>query len=209
MRLQYERKNGDLFALCHIGDVTLSIKEHGESDGRTAYEYEIAGPVVDSEDHPYGWGTDLYSGRFSSPTLAEMLGTLLAFVEAAGESYGRTHEDDPDSFPEDVMRWASENRDEIGMARFELEEEIGHTVQARTLAYQWHSGQWTALYAFASSGIVEDKGLLLAEIDKLKNLMFEEEFETIRWVVEDGLTDLGVDNDLFAPWYFEDFQITD
>lgn len=34
----------------------------------------------------------------------------------------------------------------------------------RDLAYQWHSGMWSPLYAFASSGIVEDKSALLLEI---------------------------------------------
>ncbi len=35
---------------------------------------------------------------------------------------------------------------------------------ARDLAYSWHGGQWSPLYAFASSGIVLDREALLAEI---------------------------------------------
>ena len=35
---------------------------------------------------------------------------------------------------------------------------------ARDLAYSWHGGMWSPLYAFASSGIVEDRDALLAEI---------------------------------------------
>jgi hypothetical protein len=40
--------------------------------------------------------------------------------------------------------------------------------KARNLAYSWHSGQWSPLYAFASSGLIESPGKLAAEIDAAK-----------------------------------------
>ncbi len=40
---------------------------------------------------------------------------------------------------------------------------LTHT-QARQLAYDWHGGQSSALYAFASSGLVERLHKLLAEV---------------------------------------------
>lgn len=40
----------------------------------------------------------------------------------------------------------------------------------RTTAYNWHGGQWSPLYAFASSGIVEDLNALLSEIKQCSTL---------------------------------------
>jgi len=34
----------------------------------------------------------------------------------------------------------------------------------RETAYEWHSGQWSALYAFACSGLVEDRDALAEEV---------------------------------------------
>lgn len=39
---------------------------------------------------------------------------------------------------------------------------------ARDLAYQWHGGMWSPLYAFYRSGEVEDLDVLLEEIDALR-----------------------------------------
>lgn len=36
--------------------------------------------------------------------------------------------------------------------------------EARNLAYEWHGGQWSPLYAFASSGLVKDPTALHNEI---------------------------------------------
>lgn len=36
--------------------------------------------------------------------------------------------------------------------------------KARDIAYSWHGGQWTPLYAFASSGLVMDRTALLNEV---------------------------------------------
>ena len=42
---------------------------------------------------------------------------------------------------------------------------IIHSRKARELAYDWHGGQWSALYAAASSGLIEDLQALIREID--------------------------------------------
>ena len=39
-----------------------------------------------------------------------------------------------------------------------------HYADQRQTAYLWHNGQGSPLYAFASSGIVEDRAALIAEI---------------------------------------------
>lgn len=36
--------------------------------------------------------------------------------------------------------------------------------EARSLAYEWHGGQWSPLYAFASSGLVKEPTALRNEI---------------------------------------------
>lgn len=35
---------------------------------------------------------------------------------------------------------------------------------ARNIAYMWHGGMWSPLYAFASSGLIADLNALLGEI---------------------------------------------
>lgn len=40
--------------------------------------------------------------------------------------------------------------------------------KARRIAYDWHGGQSSPLYAFASSGLVADLSALVAEIDDCK-----------------------------------------
>lgn len=37
--------------------------------------------------------------------------------------------------------------------------------KARKLAYDWHGGQSSPLYAFASSGLIEDLNALIREVD--------------------------------------------
>lgn len=37
-----------------------------------------------------------------------------------------------------------------------------HSNKAREIAYSWHGGQWSPLYAFASSGLIES----LVDLDK-------------------------------------------
>ena len=42
--------------------------------------------------------------------------------------------------------------------------------KARALAYSWHGGQFSPLYAFASSGLVEDHNELLRDIERCQML---------------------------------------
>lgn len=49
------------------------------------------------------------------------------------------------------------------------------TKRVRELAYQWHGGMWSPLYAFASSGVVRDRTLLLLELEDCKKLVVARE----------------------------------
>jgi hypothetical protein len=76
---------------------------------------------------------------------------------------------------------------------------------ARQLGYQWHGGQSSPLYAFASSGIVADPAKLRAEI--ADNLAYAKEQGRPRQARELGQLDEFVaaklerhDGDWLAPW---------
>jgi len=45
-----------------------------------------------------------------------------------------------------------------------------HSSKAREIAYSWHGGQWSALYAFASSGLIEDLNVLIREVRNCEQL---------------------------------------
>lgn len=80
---------------------------------RTVYRYCV---IVDGKSHE---AADLRSGVGQSPTEREMLGTLLAFLGAAGESY--PNGENADLFPPWLSEWASLNQEEIDMEREEIE----------------------------------------------------------------------------------------
>lgn len=42
--------------------------------------------------------------------------------------------------------------------------------KAREIAYSWHGGQWSPLYAFASSGLIENLQALIAEVRECEPL---------------------------------------
>ena len=75
--------------------------------------------------------------------------------------------------------------------------------EARQTAYDWHSGQWSPLYAFASSGIIESKGALLGEIEDCfsalkrnpENFGIDElaKLDNLKQVVEDAPEDTEED----------------
>lgn len=80
---------------------------------------------------------------------------------------------------------------------------------ARQLGYQWHGGQSSPLYAFASSGIVTDPAKLRAEI--ADNLAYAKEQERPRQARELGQLDEFVaaklerhDGKWLAPWAHRD-----
>ena len=81
---------------------------------------------IDFADGTEHSGDDLRCGAMGADE-CEMLGTLLSFLEAAGESYGYTVRtgrvsDNSDLFPPSIMEWAYVNSDEISMARYAIEE---------------------------------------------------------------------------------------
>lgn len=102
-----------------IGDAFVSVEPTGGADrqGKPAWRWYVDAPGFEaSESDLHGWGD-----------AGEMLGTLLAFLEACAESrsYGaRTGRkgENADLFSEHVGAWAEENSDEISMRRFEIEE---------------------------------------------------------------------------------------
>jgi len=73
------------------------------------------------------WFIDLPDGEFKGDDLAgwgdhkAMMETLLAFLEAAAESY--PDGENADLFPAPVVAWAHQNSDEISILRMELEGE--------------------------------------------------------------------------------------
>lgn len=50
----------------------------------------------------------------------------------------------------------------------------------RDTAYSWHSGMWSPLYAFASSGIIANRNALIDEIDKDIDWMCDQELNQKR-----------------------------
>ncbi len=192
-----------------IDGVTISIEDTGHytADNRAIFEWTVV------LDHKIYNEADLKSGCWSRPTETEMLETLLAFLGAAAESYRYAGMEGENSnlFPEPVAKWASENSDEISVAQGNLEEEAKaeqfnkeYAKKMREVAYEWHSGMWSPLYAFASSGLCEDKGALLGEIDisiALKEGDLQELYE-LRDFVEDLEYDEGL-RAWLAPWYDE------
>lgn len=76
---------------------------------------------------------------------------------------------------------------------------------ARQLGYQWHGGQSSPLYAFASSGIVANRGRLLDEIRACRLYAEDQghrrrarELDSLAEFVADGLDHDG--DQLRAPW---------
>jgi hypothetical protein len=100
-----------------IAGAWISIEETDDTnrDGKPAWRWYVDLP--DGTEHTdsdlHGWGNE-----------REMLGSLLSFLDACGESlaYAGEDGDNADLFPRPVGLWAEENRDEIGMVRLELEE---------------------------------------------------------------------------------------
>jgi len=100
--------------------VSLTYSKRAGEEHRTRFQWYIDLPSGEYSDD------DLQSGNCAS-SLQKEFGTLLAFLDAAGEAYdyftkhGRSTEN-IDLFPPQVCEWAAQNRDEIGMLRLEIEE---------------------------------------------------------------------------------------
>jgi hypothetical protein len=73
------------------------------------------------------WFVDIPAGEFEGSDLmgwgdhAGMMGDMLAFLEAAAESY--PDGESADLFPKPVVEWAQQNADEISILRTEIEED--------------------------------------------------------------------------------------
>lgn len=180
-----------------INGTTLSIEntDRYTTDNRAIFEWRIQ---LNGETFSEA---DLKSGCGQEPSEEEMLETLLAFLGAAGE-YERYNNGDPDRmFPVPVCKWASENEDEIDSLRFMLKEDRKRAASVRQTAYEWHSGQGSPLYAFASSGICENKEDLLLEISGcLLENHDDEELEELKEFVEGELVQ-DIDGNWLAPWH--------
>ena len=188
----------------NINDIDIDISVENTTDDRMTFEWtiELAGQQYREANLKSGCGAD--------PSESEMLGTLLTFLGAAGESYRYDGMEGESSnlFPEPVVKWASENVEEIALAQYDLEEGIERARKAREAAYDWHGGQWSALYAFASSGICEEKGELFSELENCLVLADEEEKEAVIELMQFA-DSLPFDTELdawVAPWHDEHFS---
>lgn len=193
-----------------INGAVIKVERAGKrtSDNREVFRWIAELP----EEEEIYFDQDLKSGCGASPSDTEMLETLLAFLGAAAESYRYDGMEGENShlFPEPVVKWASENSDDISLVQGELEEELEierenkkHAEAMRQVAYSWHGGQDSALYAFASSGICEEKGELFSALEDCLVLANEEEKEEVVQLMNfaDGLPfDTELDAWL-APWY--------
>jgi len=74
-----------------------------------------------------------------------------------------------------------------------VEEYVDRYERLRDIAYDWHGGQWSPLYAFASSGIVEDIDSLVLDINSALQEASEDDkadlLELINYVTEELETD--------------------
>jgi hypothetical protein len=185
-------------------EIAVANTDRYTADNRSMFEWSID---LDGEVYREA---DLKSGCGADPSEMDMLETLLGFLYAAAESY-RLYGiagDNAGLFPEPVVAWASSHLDDLSYAELDLQE----AQEVRQLAYRWHGGQDTPLYAFASSGVVENIEWLLREIRRdciAQDDEEAEELERLREFVEpvEGRTpclDFNVDLDAWtAPWYGE------
>lgn len=108
-----------------IGDGVLQLqysKRPGD-DGRCRYKWTLDIPAGEFSDD------ELQSGC-GGGSLQEGFSSLLSFLDAAQESYryrgllweNITEDDNASSFPREVVEWAYQNSDEIGMLSCELSE---------------------------------------------------------------------------------------
>lgn len=76
--------------------------------------------------------------------------------------------------------------------------------KARDLAYSWHSGQSSGLYAFASSGLVADQLALLSEISKCafiaRSVTDKREVHSLYRFARDCLARVPGQYPFAAPW---------
>lgn len=193
-----------------IDGVTISVEntDRYSTDNRSIFEWTIQ---IEGETYS---AADLKSGCWFAPTEAEMLEALLSFLGAAAESYRYDGMEGENShlFDEPVVKWASEHEDGIGYEQSKLQDELDKECEERTYAetarqtaYDWHGGQDSALYAFASSGMVKSKGALIAEIQRCFSVGNNEDKKLLAELLEfvDNLGAAEFDKTFkawLAPW---------
>jgi hypothetical protein len=113
-----------LLPALRIGDGWVQLEMTGRLDyGRNLFKWTID---IDGKKGPDdgGWSGEDLKGPHG---LQEGFASLLVFLDAAQESYryristGRTGENE-DLFPPEVVEWAYQNSDEIGLLSCELSE---------------------------------------------------------------------------------------
>ena len=100
-----------------IGGAYISVDYMQKQDWRIYYAYWI--------DLPNGYtysAADISSPRAS---LQESLSTLLSSLSAFAESQRYEDSENRDLFPQELVEWATQNSDEIGMLAYELKESEG------------------------------------------------------------------------------------
>jgi hypothetical protein len=196
----------------NIEGVTISVEntDRYTTDDRMIFEWSI------NLDEVIYSAADLKSGCGADPSETEMLETFLSFLGASAESYryDGMKGDNSNLFPEPVVKWAAEHEDEISYEQSNVQEELEieqanerHADAVRQVAYAWHGGQGSALYAFASSGLCVEKAELFLEMEDCFALADEGEKEEIIKLMRfaDCMPfDMRVDA-WVAPWY-DDWQ---
>ncbi len=97
-----------------IGGATIQLERLAirSDDNRQVFRW-----TIDLPNGKASKGSDLRGGCGGRETFQEMFCTLLGFLDASAE--GGENED---LFPRQVVRWAKQNSDEIGMMRCGIEE---------------------------------------------------------------------------------------
>ena len=107
-----------------IGDgwlTLLTVKP--DNDGRERATFALDTPEFEHID------SELRSGVGGFRSLVEAFEVYLCFMEAAADAYRYgPGSDNYDIFPEHVMQWAAERADELAMARSQLQDENGRTL---------------------------------------------------------------------------------
>jgi hypothetical protein len=128
-------------------DIRIGVSRRGSKpDGAYAYHWSVSSispdfTFIEGGDDIHGPATGVDPGPLA------MLGTLLSFLEACGESYSHTMRhpgSEPENlglFPESMHEWCYQWSDEIAMARLEIEgptDDESHAEEERRNAVRQH-----------------------------------------------------------------------
>lgn len=111
-----------LLPALRIGDAVLSLEDWGHANGREGRD--VATFILDLPGGTEYRDDQLQSGRQGFRGCVEMFETFLCFLESGAEHYDYVQrvgrDDDPFPFPNHVLAWASDNKDEITVVRVDL-----------------------------------------------------------------------------------------